>query len=143
MIPATRREYAKAFNVSLAEYATEAHRPVTFMLLFYRAECGLKALLCDARRLSARPAMNDQGCLRTHNLGEIVRELKLPANAQPSGSPPTFRLRREKTDIKAWPSYSAENAHAVWRYGIEMEAADQGKLITWLNHAVTYVQGKI
>lgn len=139
MIQATRNDYEKAFRKVLCHPGVTDGRHATYMIHFYRVECGLKTLLCDQRRASASSATD--GLLVTHNLAEIVRELRIPAQAIGKNIT-TFRLQRERGPLP-WPTHSIMEAHTVWRYGVEMHAADENELVQWLNRLVTYIKTQL
>ena len=143
MILATKQNYTDSFRRTLAQPVPENGRPVTFMVLFYRAECGLKALFSDQEKIRAKPTDEQMKTLKTHNLGNIVSVLKVPASALGSRFP-DFRLVRERTvPPHAWKGHAGENAHTVWRYGMEMESDDERKMVEWLNRAVHYVNQQL
>ncbi|MFD5318979.1 hypothetical protein [Streptomyces sp. NPDC127098] len=88
------------------------------LLLFYAAECALKAevlrwVLCrqDTSALS--------GDLRTHNLRGLAKALNLPP--PPPGQPDPLRCRRHK----GGPWVESHDLHEAWRYGAELRANDQ------------------
>jgi hypothetical protein len=140
MIHATRNDYERAFQKVLSHPGVSNGRHSTYMIHFYRVECGLKTLLCDRRRASASSATD--ALLLTHNLAEIVRELRIPAQAIGKNIT-TFRLQRERGPLQNWPNYSIMEAHTVWRYGVEMHAADESELVQWLNRLVTYIETQL
>jgi len=136
MIQATRNDFERAFQKVLSHPGVTDGKHATYMVQFYRVECGLKTLLCDQRRVSASSATDD--LLLTHNLSEIVRELKVPARAIGKNIT-TFRLQRERGSSSHWPSYSIKEAHTVWRYGVKMHEADEIELVQWLNRLVSHI----
>ncbi|MGW2543558.1 hypothetical protein ACWC5I_22420 [Kitasatospora sp. NPDC001574] len=87
------------------------------LLLFYAAECGLKAevLRWVLRRAdtSALP-----GSLRTHHLRRLAKELKLQ---DPGPGPDPLRCRRHRGG--GW--IESHELHEAWRYGAELDAEDQ------------------
>ena len=140
MIQATRNDFAKAFQKVLSHPAVTDGRHSTYMIQFYRVECGLKTLLCDMRGVPASSTTDD--LLFTHNLAEIVSALRIPAQAIGKNTT-TFRLQREIGPLRDWPNHSIMHAHTVWRYGVEMHAADEIELVRWLNRLVTYIETQL
>ena len=140
MIQATRNDFKRAFQKVLSHPGFTDGKHATYMIHFYRVECGLKTLLCDQRRASASSATD--GLMWTHNLAEMVRELRIPAQAIGKNIT-TFRLQRERGSLPHWPTHCIMHAHTVWRYGVEMHAGDENDLVQWLNRLVTYIETQL
>ncbi|GAB2896449.1 hypothetical protein [Streptomyces mayteni] len=98
-----------------AEQAGEV--AVAGLLLFYAAECALKAEVLHwvLRREDTSALPSD---LRTHNLRRLAKKLNLPP--LPAGPDP-LRCRRHKGG--AW--IESNDLHEAWRYGAELRADDQ------------------
>lgn len=98
-----------------AEQAGES--AVGGLLLFYAAECGLKAevlrWVLQREDTSALP-----GDLRTHNLRRLAKELRLQ---DPGPGPEPLRCHRHKDGT--W--IESHELHEAWRYGAELRDADQ------------------
>ena len=103
-------------------------QPHNHLLLFYATECGLKALLCRQRRVRGTEELTDLD----HNLKGLIRELGIQANDL--SAPPSFRLRGESTP------HECEMAHQAWRYGADVEPAEQSQLVDWLNRACHHLK---
>ena len=95
------------------------------LLIFYAAECNLKAAYMrfyalkdtsDARGTSC--PVRDYG----HRIDELALELRIPASSVPR--PPRILLRRTQQEI------CIKQLHEAWRYGEKIEDADE--LYKWL-----------
>lgn len=143
MIAATLANYSTAFRQGLTQPPPAHGRPASYMILFYRAECGLKALYTKAKNITAQPTGQHLNTLKTHNLPAIIKELKVPAAAD-IGDKGEFRLTRERTHpVSAWPKYPCADAHTVWRYGMAMTEDDELRIVQWLNRIVAHVSTNI
>lgn len=98
-----------------AEQAGE--NAVSGLLLFYAAECGLKAeVLRWVLHREDTSALPDD--LRTHNLRRLAKALNLQ---DPAPGPDPLRCHRH-TD-NTW--VESHQLHEAWRYGAELRADDQ------------------
>ena len=116
VIPFHRRElvkaYKQAYNDSQADKRTNAHR----LLLFYSAECGLKAILLKNLSLEIldKPLIDEHKL--SHDLNKILdllyagREIRLPVKLELT----PLRLSHSNK-IPRKPTHSDLNQ--VWRYG--------------------------
>lgn len=87
------------------------------LLLFYAAECGLKAeVLRWVLRRDDTSALPDD--LRNHNLRRLAKALKLQ---DPGPGPDPLRCHRYKGGT--W--IEGHQLHEAWRYGAELRADDQ------------------
>lgn len=88
------------------------------LLLFYAAECGLKAgvLRWILQRADTSALPKD---LRSHNLRRLAKELNLQDPT--SGQPDPLRCRRHRGST--W--IESHELHEAWRYGAELRADDQ------------------
>lgn len=104
-----------AARSALSEAAGDA--ATAGLLLFYAAECGLKAELLRqvhlARDTSALPKD-----LRTHDLRRLAKALNWP---DPTGGPEPLRCRRHRGG--EW--VESQELHEAWRYGATLRAEDQ------------------
>lgn len=131
MLTAGHSELWAAF-VRLTSKATADSEP-DYLLLFYAVECGLKVVYLRRYRLRTTAEIADSRIRGTHNLAEIVKELRVPAAA--AGPCPSFRLSRDNL------SYDVSHAHEAWRYGIRMVDDDQRALVEWLRRVITWIRG--
>ena len=102
------------------------------ILLFYAAECGLKALYMsrNSLRLSSDTnsvALKPAGAFG-HRLDQLIRALKIRPD-QLSHTPGTITLGDGQ-------GLSVEQIHEAWRYGGGISEADN--VLAWLRRAVTY-----
>jgi hypothetical protein len=93
------------------------------LLLFYAVECGLKAAWLTRNRLRDTSAMEARLKEKGHDLGVWARELRMPAVI--ANGRTSFRLRDGS-------SFTLEVAHQAWRYGVDVDPADEDELEKWL-----------
>lgn len=105
------------------------------LLLFYAVECGLKAAWLTRNKLRDTSAMESRLKDRGHDLMLWTKELYLPAaiTSRRTG----FRLRDSRY------AYGVELAHQVWRYGVDMDPADEDALEEWLLQVWEWVKGEL
>jgi hypothetical protein len=139
MIKASRTDCEKAFKQVLSYPGITEGKHSSYLIQFYRVECGLKTLLYDMQRQPASTGGDPIGF--KHNLSEIVRELKIPAQAI-GKNVATFRLQRDAGSVP-WPPHPIKEAHEVWRYGVAMHHQDEIELVQWLNRLVTYIENQL
>ncbi|MEU6197825.1 hypothetical protein [Streptomyces sp. NPDC047061] len=89
------------------------------LLLFYSAECALKAELM--RRMSLRDTAQLPEDLRTHDLRALARELHLSAEAQGA----LTACARPRINGQAQQKVEPQALHEAWRYGADLEADDE------------------
>ncbi|MFF2787762.1 hypothetical protein ACFVT6_13480 [Streptomyces sp. NPDC058049] len=109
-----------------AEHAGE--NVVGGLLLFYAAECGLKA---EVLRwvLHCEDTSSLPSDLRTHNLRRLAKALNLQ---DPAPGPDPLRCHRHKNG--AW--IESHELHEAWRYGAELRADDQKAAVEALKSLV-------
>lgn len=139
MIKATRSDYQKAFKHVLCYPGIANGKHSSYLIQFYRVECGLKTLLFDRQRVPASTGSDPSKW--KHDLSGIVRELQIPAQAI-GKNVKNFRLQRDSGSFP-WPRHSIQEAHTVWRYGVAMNAQDEIDLVEWLNRLATYLENQI
>ena len=123
MIPAGFSELRRAFwqHSHVAENGTStAH----YLLLFYAVECGLKAVYLQRKKFNSIEKIRDEKLRASHDLARWVKELRLPARI--TGAIPTFRLERDGS------SWSVDQAHQAWRYGVGLVIGNEKTLVSWL-----------
>ncbi|MER6250090.1 hypothetical protein ACIQK6_36125 [Streptomyces sp. NPDC091682] len=109
-----------------AEQAGE--NAVSGLLLFYAAECGLKAeVLRWVLRCEDTSSLPSD--LRTHNLRRLAKALNLQ---DPAPGPDPLRCHRHKNG--AW--IESHELHEAWRYGAELRADDQKAAVEALKSLV-------
>jgi hypothetical protein len=123
MIRAGLSELRWAFHTHQA--ATPDPSPSQYLLLFYAAECGLKALWLSRNKLRTSEDFPEDAKSRGHDLMLWFKKLKLPANLRPTLM--EFRPRRGRSE-----RHHLSEVHQAWRYGVALDAQDEGKLVTWL-----------
>jgi hypothetical protein len=105
------------------------------LLLFYAVECGLKAAWLMRNRLRDTSEIDASLTQRGHDLVFWTKKLYLPAEITNGNT--GFRLRSggAKLDLGL--------AHQVWRYGVDVEPADEASLETWLNQVWQWAKGEL
>jgi hypothetical protein len=94
------------------------------LLLFYAVECGLKAAWLNRNKLRDTSAIDPVLKEKGHDLIYWTKQLRLPAVI--TNGKTNFRTRVDGT------SRPLEAAHEVWRYGVDIDPADQTSLEIWL-----------
>ncbi|MEU2333443.1 hypothetical protein ABZ608_07525 [Streptomyces sp. NPDC013172] len=89
------------------------------LLLFYSAECALKAELM--RRMGLRDTAQLPEDLRTHDLRALARELHLSAETQGA----LRSCARPRINGQAQQKVEPQGLHEAWRYGADLEADDE------------------
>lgn len=105
------------------------------LLLFYAVECGLKAAWLTRNRLrdtsEIEPRLKEKG----HDLIFWTKALYLPATI--TNGRASFRLRSGGARL------DVEFAHQVWRYGTDVEPADEVALSTWLEQVWDWAKAEL
>ena len=106
------------------------------LLLFYAAECGLKAAWLKRNRLRSTSQLSSTlNASIGHDLMLWAKKLALPAAlASATGR---FRLKRENSALET------AAAHQAWRYGVEILAADETVLVNWLQALCQWAKGEL
>ncbi len=89
------------------------------LLLFYSAECGLKAEVMRRRSLRDTSQLSED--LRTHDLRSLARELKLSPETQNA----LKGCARPRVNGRALQRVESHALHEAWRYGADLEPDDQ------------------
>ncbi|MES0835508.1 hypothetical protein [Nocardiopsis tropica] len=112
------------------EQIADEQRDVACLLLFYAAECGLKAELI--RRSGSRDSVS---LARSHDLRSLARALNLPGSVM-SG----LIDCRARHDVNQ--RVPIRDLHEAWRYGARLDPSDEKKarvalraLIRWCQQA--------
>jgi hypothetical protein len=101
------------------------------LLIFYAAECGLKARYLSQYHLentSAATAVAEAAKSFNHNLPRLIEALRIPA--QEIGPPPTATFHR--TGDPCLPP----QVHAAWRYGVKI--SNTQTVYQWLKSIVDW-----
>jgi hypothetical protein len=105
--------------------AAQTRSESAYLLLFYAAECGLKAAWLKRNRLRTTAQVDlDLITKSGHDLRRWVRELHLPAAL--GEATVHFHLRSSGS------AYDVSLAHQAWRYGIDIDVDDEAGLVVWL-----------
>lgn len=132
-------------HAGISELRTALHRHSTTnplqrqsgsLLLFYAAECGLKAAwirrnnLRNTSQFDASAQPNPR-----HDLILLVKNLKLPAAM--ANAKAGFRLKRDGTAV------DTAALHEAWRYGVEVLPLDETIVVTWLQALCQWAKGEL
>jgi hypothetical protein len=121
----------RSFNRMRTE-ALKGNLPHNNLLLFYAAECSLKAVLIRSKGVRTTAGLDEL----THNFSSMLRDLKIPPTAV--SSPPRFKLRGDSSK-----SFDASVAHQAWRYGADVDSLDEAELVRWLQTVCVFAEGRI
>lgn len=106
---------------------TESHS----LLLFYAAECGLKAVWLRRNNKKTSDEFPKDMQDRGHDLALWLKELRVGARIGPA---PTLRLRDNS-------AVHVSQAHEAWRYGVRLRPEDESGLRSWLIGVCKWIQG--
>jgi HEPN domain-containing protein len=101
---------------------------IACLLLFYAAECGLKATLMD--RGGHRASSNLE---RTHDLRELAKELRLPRSI-------TEGLSECRTKHDRNLRIPVKELHEAWRYGARLDASDEKAALSALRALISWCE---
>lgn len=121
----------RSFNRMRAE-AQKGNLPHNYLLLFYAAECSLKAVLIRSKGARTTAGLDEL----THNFSSMLRDLKIPPTVV--SPPPRFKLRGD-----ASKSFESGVAHQAWRYGADVDSLDEAELVRWLLTVCSFAEGRI
>jgi hypothetical protein len=106
-------------------------------LLFYAAECGLKAVYMSRNNLQMASHTNataiKAACDFGHQLDHLIRELRIRPETL-SHTPGRVRLRDGQP-------LSVNQIHEAWRYGGVILENDE--VVAWLKRAIEYVMEEL
>ena len=130
MLRAGLNELWRAFQLhqrAASAGSTESHS----LLLFYAAECGLKAVWLRRNQKLTSDEFPEALNSRSHDLGIWLKELRIGARI---GSAPSLRLMRDNNSLHI------SQAHEAWRYGVRMRSEDEAELRSWLDRVCAWVR---
>jgi hypothetical protein len=117
------------------ETVTRGDLATAGLMLFYAAECGLKAEILDRARARDTTALPKD--LRTHDLRSLSKALGLP----PAAAQAVERCRRimqgslgEAGQRNGWVGPS--ELHEAWRYGADLDPDDEKRAVQALRHLI-------
>ncbi len=130
-------ELTQAFKSHSRAYAADANP----LVLFYAAECGLKAAYMRRNNVKTTSTMTDVLSSDGHNLMFWAKELRIgkpvTQTAQNKEVVTNFKLKRDST------SHTIRMAHEAWRYGAQMVAGDESNLVAWLTAVVGWINQEL
>lgn len=106
------------------------------LLLFYSAECFLKAMYMDLNSLrdTEHSTVLDSARSYGHRLDDLIVALRIPPKSVPP-RPTIMRLSRTQQVVQV------RQLHEAWRYGERLDAL--ADLTAWLGTIVAYVESRI
>lgn len=119
MIPAGQTELRNAYWRHIRR-----DKESLYLLQFYAVECGLKGIFLRQYHLSTTEKITNEALRGSHDLAQLVKELRLPASLAGTIS---FRLRRDNS------SWHLKQVHEAWRYGVSLNEDDQIQVVEHLN----------
>lgn len=109
--------------------AGDGDSPTAGLLLFYSAECGLKAEVLALRRARDTSQLPEE--LRTHNLRALAKALNLPSIVREAldrcGRTQHASVPRSPVQRGAW--VGPADLHEAWRYGADLEPKDEQRAL--------------
>lgn len=121
----------RSFNRLRAE-SQKGNLPHNHLLLYYAAECSLKAILVRSNGAMSTASLAEL----THSFSTMLRDLRIPPSA--ISPPPRFRLRGDPSK-----SFESTVAHQAWRYGADLDSRDEADLVKWLNDVCSFLEARI
>lgn len=106
------------------------------LLLFYAAECGLKAAWLRRNNLRTMGKKLAEDRHLGHDLSYWAKELRISAASM--GFCTSFRLRRNESH-----SHPVGAVHQAWRYGVRICSEDEEKLISGMNRLVQWIKEEL
>lgn len=110
------------------EQIADDQRDVACLLLFYAAECGLKAELL--RRTGSRDSASLE---RSHDLRSLARALNVPHSVMIGLT--DCRARRDVNQ-----RVPIRELHEAWRYGARLDPSDEKKALVALRSLISWCQ---
>lgn len=101
------------------------------LLLFYAAECGLKALYLQKFRLkdtSSTNASAREAAYFNHRLDSLIVALRV--------APQTLPPRPSELTLRSGTAINVDTLHQAWRYGAPL--ATEQPVIGWLEKVIEY-----
>ncbi|RDG38582.1 hypothetical protein [Streptomyces corynorhini] len=106
-------------------------RTTAGLLLFYSAECGLKAGILRRRKARDTSQLPE----RTHDLRDLAKELRLPVSVQAAVM--ACKRREKDTSVPgADQPVAAKDLHQAWRYGADLDPGEEQQALVALRHLI-------
>ncbi len=115
-----------------ASRLAEDQSPTVGLLLFYAAECGLKAALLQRQAL--RDTASIPADLRSHDLRRIMKELRLPPAMDLLGA------YRSVSPGGGVDSIAPSELHEAWRYGKKIKPEDHDAALASLRQILSWCE---
>ncbi len=105
------------------------------LILFYAAECGLKAVWMMRNRLRTTDQLAADLKAHGHDLVFWARQLRLPASIIEGVV--RIRLRDDPKE------FDLSTAHQAWRYGVKIHEEDETVLRLWLYRLCDWISQEL
>ena len=128
-----RRRFGELHAAAERERERERDEDTAALLIFYAAECALKAAYLDRhqfRDTSSANAYAQAARSFGHDLLRLIEALNIPATAV--GPLPTTMLQRSKTP------FACKALHEAWRYGEKV--SETSSIHSWLSSIVEWAR---
>ena len=116
------------------------------LLRFYAVEVGLKYLLNVVERVPFRheaAAGSTYVEKYSHKIAQMVVDLRVPASRVPALAKADFKCIGGFDDGTAGQTFPLHAAQEAWRYGLTVEAADEGDILAYLGGITAYLSEEI
>ncbi|MFE4912417.1 hypothetical protein ACFRCX_12830 [Streptomyces sp. NPDC056652] len=117
------------------EAETQGDSATAGLMLFYSAECALKAELL-ARVLKARDTSKLPSELRSHNLRALAKALGLSTTAQEAVKSCARVSRTPPGGTHGSGLVAPKELHEAWRYGADLDPEDQKQALAALRKLI-------
>lgn len=104
------------------------------MILFYTAECGLKALHTGPVYNKLPRSICRDSDVGGHDLQKLFEKLKPPRNSLPRC--PICRANNNN-------NIPHRNIHEAWRYGVRLDTNSQNSIVSWLKNLINFIEPKL
>ena len=104
------------------------------LLLFYSAECGLKAAILDRQRLRSTSQLPEE--LRSHDLHRLAKHLGLPSKL-------CNRMRSCMSRREGAGQVPFSELHQAWRYGHALRGDAEEQAVAVLNDLFDWCQQEL
>jgi hypothetical protein len=131
----TLRRRAHELNLS-ATRERDKDADTAALLLFYAAECGLKAIHMQRHNLkTTSDARGSVDCAEDygHRIDKLINDLRIPKSIV-SGAPSIMLVR-------TGDSAKVKHLHEAWRYGEKIKATET--IFEWLSSIVKWVDDNV
>lgn len=138
MLNVSRREMTRAYrelekaarHLNAAEQQDPACTRPGYLVLFYAAECGIKAALMKERKAETSVALDEDARIG-HDLRKGLKQLGWRGELR----------KNYKTRQKAPQDVSSDRLHEAFRYGVELD--DEAAVVNELKIVVSWIKERL